>query len=134
MRVRIKLDPFPSNVRKTTASALIIMAFLVGCATPSPPPLATPELFEEVACDDLVRIKYDQEVRLLKLSGNLQRARAASSRGSSVSDGLSQLGDSIANLGHAMRINEIRDEITAARVEIAAIDYNLSNRCRPPTR
>ncbi len=87
-------------------------------------------MFEAVACHDLVRIKYDQEIKLLKLSDSLQRVRTASSRGSSGSDGLSQLGDSIANLGRTMRVNEIRDQITAMWVEIAAIDYNLSNRCR----
>ena len=115
----------------TGERALLIVAVvggLVGCATQPPRPQATPETFEAVACEDLARLKYDREVRLLQLSANLQRARAATpTRGGS--SGFERLGDSLANLGRRMRINEITDEITAVRVETAAIGFNLSDRC-----
>ena len=133
MRFKVNLEWFSDACKVRRFLGLIAFSSLAGCTTPSPPPLTTPETFEAVACEDLVRFKYDRKVELLKLSDRLQRARAAASRGSSGSDGLSQLGDSIANLGHRMRINEIRDEVTAIRVEVAAIDYNLSNRCQQQT-
>ena len=144
MRVGINLERFLSDTYKSAAFGLIAISSLAGCATRSPPPLATPETFEAVACEDLVRSKYDRRVKLLELSDRLQRARTAASRGSSGSDGLSQLGDSIANLGHAMRINEIRDEIplyasksppltTTCRIVVSTQRRPLSPANLPPT-
>ena len=127
-----ELERLLSRTSKPTLPFLVT-ALLAACATNPPPPLATPETFETVPCEELVRLKYDQEVKLLKLSTRLQRTRAAGSRGSSGGDGLSELGDSLQNLARSMRLNEITNEITAVRVEIAAIDYNLSNRCRRPS-
>ena len=112
---------------------LLALAVLGACATQPLPPLATPETFESVPCDELARLKYDLEVKLLKLSTNLERTRTAGPRGSTASNGLSELGISLQNLARSMRLTEITDEITAVRVEIAAIDYNLSNRCGRPS-
>ena len=131
MRARFRAGRVrPIQPKRPRLFALTAIAAVAGCATQTPPPLATPETFRTEPCEDLVRLKYDREVELLKLSANLQRTRAAASQRSSESDGLSRLGDSLANLGHTLRINEISDEMTALRVEVAAIDYNLSNRCR----
>ena len=126
-----ELERRPSRTCKLPL-AFVVIAALGACATNPPPPLATPETFETVPCEELPRLKYDQEVKLLQLSTNLQRIRSTGSRGSSGGDGLSELGDSLQNLARSMRLNEITDEITAIRVEIAAIDYNLSSRCRRP--
>ena len=123
MRIRIL------NTNKTIF-LLIATAVLAGCATQSAPQLATTETFEAVACEDLVKFKYDREVKLLTLSAKLQRVRNAAPRGSSGDDGWSKLGDSFANLGHTLRLNEIANELTTVRVEITAIEYHLTNRCQ----
>ena len=120
--------PFPSS-EVLAVVGLVTTVALVGCTTQSPA-LATPETFEAVPCEDLVRSKFDREVELLKLSDSLERERRAARRGLSGSDGWSKLGDSIKNLGHTLELNEIKDGMLVLRVEIAAIEYNLSSRCR----
>ena len=108
---------------------VLAIAVLAACATKPPPQLATPETFETVPCEDLVRLKYDREVELLKLSTKLQHISSQSSQGPSGSDGYSKLGNSIHNLAITIERKNVTGEITSIRVEVAAIDYNLSNRC-----
>ena len=113
-------------------AAAITVAWLVGCASQPPKEHATPETFAEVPCAELARLRFDVEVRLLELSERLQRLRGSRPSGSSGPDttGLQQLGTSMQRLAHALRVKEVANEVTDTRIELAAIQFNLSGRCR----